>query len=159
MVEKDVFFTQEGLEKVEEEIEELKSVGRKEVAERIKVALSYGDLSENSEYDEAKNEQAKLEERIAKLENMVRKAKVIEEDELTEDVINIGSTVTTKDLDTGDVDKYIIVGSAEVDPLEGKISNESPVGSALLGLTLGDVAEVEAPQGMIKLEVIEIAVD
>jgi len=159
MVEKDVFFTQEGLEKVEEEIEELKSVGRKEVAERIKVALSYGDLSENSEYDEAKNEQAKLEERIAKLENMVRKAKVIEEDELTEDVINIGSTVTTKDLDTGDVDKYIIVGSAEADPLEGKISNESPVGSALLGLTLGDVAEVEAPQGMIKLEVIEIAVD
>ncbi len=159
MVEKDVFFTQEGLEKVEEEIDELKSVGRKEVAERIKVALSYGDLSENSEYDEAKNEQAKLEERIAKLENMVRKAKVIEEDELTDDVVNIGSTVTTKDLDTGDVDKYIIVGSAEADPLEGKISNESPVGSALLGLTLGDVAEVEAPQGMIKLEVIEIAVD
>lgn len=159
MVEKDVFFTQQGLEKVEEEIDELKSVGRKEVAERIKVALSYGDLSENSEYDEAKNEQAKLEERIAKLENMVRKAIVIEEDELTDDVVNVGSTVTTKDLDTGDEEKYIIVGSAEADPLEGKISNESPVGSELLGLKLGDIAEVEAPQGIIKLEVIDIAVD
>ena len=127
-MEKDIFFTPEGLEKIENEIEYLKTVRRKEVSERIKVALGYGDLSENSEYDEAKNEQAQVEERIAKLEMMVRNAKIIDEKDLNTDVVNIGSSVKVRELDTMEEDEYTIVGSAEADPLEGKISNESPVG-------------------------------
>ncbi|MCD1147273.1 transcription elongation factor GreA [Peptoniphilus sp. KCTC 25270] len=158
MVEKDIFFTPEGLKKIEEEIDELKTVRRKEVAERIKVALGYGDLSENSEYDEAKNEQAQVEERIAKLEMMLRNAVVIEEGDLSEDSINVGSIVEVKDLDTGDVDEYNIVGSAEADPLEGKISNESPIGAGLMGLGVGDVAEIDVPQGQVRLEVLKISI-
>lgn len=157
MVEKDIFFTAEGLEKIENEIEYLKTVRRKEVAERIKVALGYGDLSENSEYDEAKNEQALVEEKIAKLEMMVRNAKVISEDELNSEVVNIGSTVKVKDTQTGEIDEYTIVGSAESDPLEGKISNESPVGGKLIGLKVGESVEVDVPDGIIKYEVIEIS--
>lgn len=156
MVEKDIFFTREGLEKIENEIEYLKTVRRKEVSERIKVALGYGDLSENAEYDEAKNEQAQVEERIAKLELMVRNARIIDEDSLTDDVVNIGSTVKVKDLEDDEEDEFVIVGSVESDPLEGKISNESPVGSKLIGLKVGDVAEVEVPDGIIKYEVIGI---
>lgn len=158
MVEKDIFFTREGLEKIENEIEYLKTVRRKEVSERIKVALGYGDLSENAEYDEAKNEQAQVEERIAKLELMVRNARIIDEDSLTDDVVNIGSTVKVKDLEDDEEDEFIIVGSVESDPLEGKISNESPVGSKLIGLKVGDVAEVEVPDGIIKYEVIGISI-
>ncbi|MBL7575677.1 transcription elongation factor GreA [Peptoniphilus asaccharolyticus DSM 20463] len=157
MVEKDIFFTAEGLEKIENEIEYLKTVRRKEVAERIKVALGYGDLSENSEYDEAKNEQALVEEKIAKLEMMVRNAKVISEDELNSEIVNIGSTVKVKDVQSGEIDEYTIVGSAEADPLEGKISNESPVGGKLLGLKVGESVEVDVPDGIIKLEVVEIS--
>ncbi|MDO5715195.1 MAG: transcription elongation factor GreA [Tissierellia bacterium] len=157
-MEKDIFFTPEGLEKIENEIEYLKTVRRKEVAERIKVALGYGDLSENSEYDEAKNEQAQVEERIAKLEMMVRNARVIDESDLTTEVVNIGSRVTVKDLGTGDADEYTIVGSAEADPLDGKISNESPVGAKLIGLKVGEIAEVEVPDGIIKYEVEKITV-
>lgn len=156
-MEKDVFFTQEGLRKIEEEIEFLKTVRRQEVAERIRVALGYGDLSENSEYDEAKNEQAQLEEKIAKLEYMVRNAKVIDEEGLTKDIVNVGSTVKVKDLEFGDEEQFTIVGSAEADPLEGKISNESPVGAKLIGLKVGDIAEIEAPDGLIKYEVLEIS--
>ncbi|MFR4554677.1 MAG: transcription elongation factor GreA, partial [Peptoniphilus sp.] len=136
-MEKDIFFTPEGLEKIENEIEYLKTVRRKEVSERIKVALGYGDLSENSEYDEAKNEQAQVEERIAKLEMMVRNAKIIDEKDLNTDVVNIGSNVKVRELDTMEEDEYTIVGSAEADPLEGKISNESPVGSKLIGNRVG----------------------
>lgn len=158
MVEKDIFFTQEGLEKIENEIEYLKTVRRKEVSERIKVALGYGDLSENAEYDEAKNEQAQVEDRIAKLELMVRNARIIDEDSLTDDVVNIGSTVKVKDLEDDEEDEFVIVGSVESDPLEGKISNESPVGSKLIGLKVGDVAEVEVPDGIIKYEVIGISI-
>lgn len=158
MVEKDIFFTREGLEKIENEIEYLKTVRRKEVSERIKVALGYGDLSENAEYDEAKNEQAQVEDRIAKLELMVRNARIIDEDSLTDDVVNIGSTVKVKDLEDDEEDEFIIVGSVESDPLEGKISNESPVGSKLIGLKVGDVAEVEVPDGIIKYEVIGISI-
>lgn len=157
-MEKEIFFTPEGLEKIENEIEYLKTVRRKEVAERIKVALGYGDLSENSEYDEAKNEQALVEERIAKLEMMVRNAKVIEEKDLNTDIVNIGSKVVVKDLSNGEEDEYTIVGSAEADPLEGKISNESPVGAKLLGLKVGEVAEVEVPDGIIRYEVATITV-
>lgn len=129
---------------------------RKEVSERIKVALGYGDLSENSEYDEAKNEQAQVEERIAKLELMVRNAKIIDESDLNTDVVNIGSTVKVKEMESGDEDEYTIVGSAEADPLEGKISNESPVGQALIGKIIGDIVEVEVPDGLIKYEICAI---
>lgn len=157
-MEKDIFFTPEGLEKIENEIEYLKTVRRKEVSERIKVALGYGDLSENSEYDEAKNEQAQVEERIAKLEMMVRNAKIIDEKDLNTDVVNIGSSVKVRELDTMEEDEYTIVGSAEADPLEGKISNESPVGSKLLGNRVGDVIEVEVPDGIIKYEICGITI-
>ena len=157
-MEKDIFFTPEGLEKIENEIEYLKTVRRKEVSERIKVALGYGDLSENSEYDEAKNEQAQVEERIAKLEMMVRNAKIIDEKDLNTDVVNIGSSVKVRELDTMEEDEYTIVGSAEADPLEGKISNESPVGSRLLGNRVGDVVEVEVPDGIIKYEICGITI-
>ena len=157
-MEKDIFFTPEGLEKIENEIEYLKTVRRKEVSERIKVALGYGDLSENSEYDEAKNEQAQVEERIAKLEMMVSNAKIIDEKDLNTDVVNIGSSVKVRELDTMEEDEYTIVGSAEADPLEGKISNESPVGSKLLGNRIGDVVEVEVPDGIIKYEICGITI-
>ena len=157
-MEKDIFFTPEGLEKIENEIEYLKTVRRKEVSERIKVALGYGDLSENSEYDEAKNEQAQVEERIAKLEMMVRNAKIIDEKDLNTDVVNIGSNVKVRELETMEEDEYTIVGSAEADPLEGKISNESPVGSKLLGNRIGDVVEVEVPDGIIKYEICGITI-
>ncbi|WP_019137989.1 MULTISPECIES: transcription elongation factor GreA [Peptoniphilus] len=157
-MEKDIFFTPEGLEKIENEIEYLKTVRRKEVSERIKVALGYGDLSENSEYDEAKNEQAQVEERIAKLEMMVRNAKIIDEKDLNTDVVNVGSSVKVRELDTMEEDEYTIVGSAEADPLEGKISNESPVGSKLLGNRVGDVVEVEVPDGIIKYEICGITI-
>lgn len=157
-MEKDIFFTPEGLEKIENEIEYLKTVRRKEVSERIKVALGYGDLSENSEYDEAKNEQAQVEERIAKLEMMVRNAKIIDEKDLNTDVVNIGSSVKVRELGTMEEDEYTIVGSAEADPLEGKISNESPVGSKLLGNRIGDVVEVEVPDGIIKYEICGITI-
>ena len=158
ILEKDIFFTPEGLEKIENEIEYLKTVRRKEVSERIKVALGYGDLSENSEYDEAKNEQAQVEERIAKLEMMVRNAKIIDEKDLNTDVVNIGSNVKVRELDTMEEDEYTIVGSAEADPLEGKISNESPVGSKLIGNRVGDVVEVEVPDGIIKYEICGITI-
>ncbi|RVU54631.1 transcription elongation factor GreA [Anaerosphaera multitolerans] len=156
-MEKDIFFTAEGLEKIESEIEYLKTVRRKEVSERIKIALGYGDLSENSEYDEAKNEQAQVEERIAKLEMMVRNARVIDEKEITTEEVNIGCKVTVKDLSDSEEDEFLIVGSAEADPLEGKISNESPVGSKLIGLKIGEVAEVEVPDGIVKYEVVGIS--
>ena len=156
-MDKDIFFTPEGLEKIENEIEYLKTVRRKEVAERIKVALGYGDLSENSEYDEAKNELAYVEERIAKLEMMARNAKVIDEKDLNHDMVNVGSTVVVKDLDSGDEDEYTIVGSAEADPLSGKISNESPVGAGLIGLKVGDITEIEIPDGIIKYKVCAIS--
>lgn len=155
---KEVFFTPEGLEKIENEIEYLKTVRRKEVSERIKVALGYGDLSENSEYDEAKNEQAQVEERIAKLELMVRNSKIIDEKDLNTDVVNVGSTVVVKEVKTDEEDEYTIVGSAEADPLEGKISNESPVGQALIGKKVGDVVEVEVPDGIINYEICGITI-
>lgn len=136
----------------------IKTVRRKEVSERIKVALGYGDLSENSEYDEAKNEQAQVEERIAKLEMMARNAKIIDEKDLNTDVVNIGSSVKVREIETMEEDEYTIVGSAEADPLEGKISNESPVGSKLIGNRVGDVVEVEVPDGIIKYEICGITI-
>ena len=157
MAEKRVFVTVEGLRKLENELEELKTVGRKEVADKIKVALSFGDISENSEYDEAKNEQAQLEERIAKIEGMLRNAKIIDDSEIRTDVITVGSKVIVKDLEYDEEMEYTIVGSAEADPFKGKISNESPVGSSLIGRKKGEIAEVEVPDGIIKYEVVSIA--
>ncbi len=156
MVEKDVFFTPEGLEKLENELDELKSVKRKEIAERIKVALDFGDISENSEYDQAKNEQAQLEERIAKIEMQLRNAKIIDDGELNTHEIKVGSKVVVQDLDLDEEIVYYIVGSAEADPLEGKISNESPIGSQLIGKHKGDVVEIEVPDGVIEVKVLDI---
>lgn len=157
MAEKHVFLTAEGLVKIEDELDVLKSVRRKEVAARIKVALSFGDISENSEYDQAKNEQAQLEERIAKLENMLRNAKIIDEDEITTDKVSIGSKVVVKDLEFDEEMEYVLVGSAEADPYEGRISNESPLGSALIGHEIGEIVEVNVPDGVIEYEILKIA--
>jgi transcription elongation factor GreA len=156
MTQKQVFLTPEGLIKLEQELDISKTVRRKEIATRIKTALDFGDLSENSEYDQAKNEQAQLEERIAKVETMLRNAKLIEEDEITTDVVSIGSKVVVNDLEYDEEMEYVIVGSAEADPFEGKISNESPLGSALLGKKPGDQVEVKVPDGSIKYEVLII---
>ncbi|WP_077368897.1 transcription elongation factor GreA [Anaerosalibacter sp. Marseille-P3206] len=156
MVERSVFLTVDGLKKLEDELDELKTVRRKEVAERIKQALAFGDISENSEYDEAKNEQAQLEERIVKVETMLRNAKIIDDEDITTDRVSIGSKVLVKDLEYDEEIEYTIVGVAESDPYEGKISNESPVGSALLGSKSGDTVEVHVPDGIIKYEVISI---
>ena len=153
---KEIILTQEGFAKLEEDLELLKTTRRKEVAERLKVAISFGALSENAEYDEAKKEQAALEERIIKLENMVRKAVIIDESSVDLDVITIGSIVRIYDEDFDEEVEYSIVGSAEADPYNGKISNESPVGKSLLGSKIGDVVEVNVPDGIIKLKVLDI---
>ena len=161
MAGKQVILTQEGLEKLEQELEELKSVKRKEIAEKIKVALSFGDLSENSEYDEAKNEQAIMEARIADIEVTLKNVKVIDESELSNENIHIGSKVEVRANNprTGktDVYNYKIVGSNEADPLSGNISDESAVGKALLGHGIGDKIEVEVPAGMMEYEVLAIS--
>ncbi|KXZ38917.1 transcription elongation factor GreA [Alkalithermobacter thermoalcaliphilus JW-YL-7 = DSM 7308] len=153
---KQVLLTEEGYKKIENELEFLKSVRRKEVAERIKVAISFGDISENSEYDEAKNEQAQLEERILKLENMLRNAVIIDEENIDSSVVTIGSTVKVKDLDYDEEVEYTMVGAAEADPYEFKISNESPVGKALLNRKVGEIVEVQVPDGTIKFEILDI---
>ena len=147
MAERDVFLTVEGLNKLENELDELRTVKRKEVAERIKEALAFGDISENAEYDHAKNEQAQLEERIAKLEMILRNAKLIDDEDITIDVVSIGSKVVVKDLEYDEEMEYTIVGSAETDPYKGKISNESPVGSALLGKKKEEIVEVQVQIG------------
>ncbi|QZY54703.1 transcription elongation factor GreA [Crassaminicella profunda] len=156
MSEKEIILTREGLQKIEDELEQLKTVRRKEVAERIKEAIAFGDISENSEYDEAKNEQAQVEERIAKLEMTLRKAKVLDESQISLDVVNVGSIVKVKDLEFDEDVEYTIVGSAEADPYEGKISNEAPVGRGLLGSRVGDIVDVQVPDGIIKYEILEI---
>ncbi len=148
--------TYEGIKKLEEELEFLKTVKRKEITEKIKVALGYGDLSENSEYDEAKNEQAFVEGRIIQLENMLRNASVVDESELGKDIVSVGSVVRVMDFEFDEEVEFYIVGSAEADPMMNKISNESPVGSALIGRKSGDVVEVNIPDGVSKYEIIEI---
>ncbi len=152
----EMLLTREGYEKIVAEHDELCAVRRKEVAERIKEAISYGDISENSEYDSAKNEQAELEERISKLENMIRKAKIIDESTISKDHVGIGLKVKLKDIEANEVVEFAIVGSTEADPFEGKISNESLVGAALLGKMVGDIAEVQVPDGVVSYEVLEI---
>ncbi len=153
---KEILVTYAGLTKLEEELNQLKTVRRKEVAEKIKVARGYGDLSENSEYDEAKNEQGMVESRIAELEAMLKNIRVIDEDELTCEHVMVGSRVRVKDED-GEEDVYDIVGSTEADPLSGKISDESPVGSALMNHGVGDAVDVSLPNGaMVRYTVVAI---
>ncbi len=152
MDEKETFLTPEGLRKLEEELDHLKAVKRKEVAERIKQAKDFGDLSENSEYEDAKNEQAFVEGRILTLEAMLRSVRVIDNHDARSDVVTIGSTVRVTD-ETGEDVTYTIVGSAEADPVNDKISNESPVGRALLGKRKGQAVTVQVPAGTIRYTV------
>src|SRR3954462_837068 len=145
--------TQAGKEKLEQELEHLKSVKRKEVVERIKIARSFGDLSENSEYDSAKEEQAFVEGRITTLENMIRNAKIIVEGDIASDSVILGRSVTFVELPDGDEETYTIVGSAEADPLEGKISNDSPIAKSLLGKKIGDEVTAQTPGGEMKVKI------
>ncbi|MCY6960348.1 transcription elongation factor GreA [Clostridium brassicae] len=155
---KQYIMTSEGVKKLEDELEFLKTVKRKEITEKIKVALSYGDLSENSEYDEAKNEQAFVEGRIIQLENMLRNANVVDESEISSETVSVGSHTKVKDYEFDEEIEFHIVGSAEADPMENKISNESPVGKALIGKKVGDIVEVPVPDGVSKFEILEIRV-
>ena len=153
---KEVVVTVAGLKALEDELEELKTVRRKDVAEKIKVARGFGDLSENSEYDEAKNEQAFIESRIAQLEAMLKNARVIDNEELNLDTVSVGTHVKIEDED-GEVEEYDITGSTEADPLNRKISDESPVGAALMGQRVGQTVTVSLPNGgTIDYKILEI---
>lgn len=156
MAGKEVILTYEGLKKLEEELEQLRGPKRMEIKERIKVALSFGDISENSEYDEAKNEQAYVEGRIVQLETMLKNARVIDEDDVSTDKVTIGSKVRLLDMEYNDEIVYSIVGSTEADPSQFKISNESPVGSALMHKKKGNVVEVTVPDGILKFKILKI---
>lgn len=147
MPQKEVLMTYEGLKKLEEELEYLKTAKRKEIAERIKVAIGFGDLSENSEYDEAKNEQAQVEMRIIDLENTLRNVKVIDEDEIDNKIVQVGNKVKVYDMEFDEEVEYTIVGPTEVDISENKISNESPIGAALLGKKKNEIAEAVLDNG------------
>ena len=156
MEEKDVILTQEGYDNLDKELNYLKTEKRAEIADRIKVALGFGDLSENSEYDEAKTAQAENEVKIAELENKIRHAKIIDESEIDTDVVQIGNTVKVLDMEFDEKVEYTIVGSTEVDLAENKISNESPLGAALLGAKKGHTVDVNAPAGIMKYKNLEI---
>ena len=153
----EILLTQEGYDKIVGEHEELVSVRRKEVSERLKEAISYGDLSENAEYDSAKDEQAELEERIVKLENMIRTVKIIDENQMTNDFVGVGLKVKIKDMDSGEDMEFTIVGSTEADPFAGRISNESLVGQHLLGKKKGEIAEIVVPDGVLHYKVVDIS--
>jgi transcription elongation factor GreA len=148
--------TQAGKEKLEQELEFLKTVKRKEVVERIKIARSFGDLSENSEYDSAKEEQAFVEGRITTIENMIRNAKIISEGEMSADTVSLGSSVTFIELPDGEEETYTIVGSAEADPFDGKISNDSPIAKSLMGRKIGEEVKVQTPGGDMDVRIIAI---
>ena len=152
----EVILTQEGFDKLEEELNYLKTEKRTEIAERIKVARGFGDLSENSEYDEAKNAQAENEQQIAELEVKIRNAKVIDSKEIDTKTVQIGNTVELYDEEFKEEIEYTIVGSTEVNLAENKISNESPIGKALLGRKKGEVVDVDAPDGIIKFKILDI---
>ena len=155
-MEKHVILTKEGKEKLEKELQELKTVRRKEVADRIKQAIDFGDISENSEYDDAKNEQAFIEGRIQELDMMLRNVQIIDEEITQVGVISIGSTVSVRDVELDELETYRIVGTVEADPMQNKISNESPVGASLLGKRAGDIVNVPAPIGTIQYEIVEV---
>lgn len=153
---KQVVLTEEGRKKIEEELELYKTEKRKDVAEKIKIARSFGDLSENSEYDEAKNEQAKIEARIADLEAMLKNAVMVDKTETDSGMIGIGSKVKVLDVEFEEEVIYQVVGSAEADPVNGRISDESPVGKALIGHKKGDQVVAETPGGDVKFDILEI---
>ena len=153
---KEVILTREGYEKLKEEIDYLRSDKRREVAERIKTAREFGDIAENAEYDDAKNEQALLEHRIAQLEERLLSARVIEKKDIPKDVVSVGSKVRLRDLQANKSVEYHIVGSAEANPAEHKLSNESPVGKAIMGKKKGEVVEVTAPRGALKFKILDI---
>ena len=153
---KAVLLTQEGYDKLEKELEYLRTEKRAEVAERIKIALGFGDLSENSEYDEAKTAQAENEAKIADLENKIRYAKIIDESEIDTKTVQVGNVVTVLDMEFEEEETYTIVGSTEVDLAQNKISNESPIGLALMGAKKNQIVEVNAPAGILKYKVLSI---
>lgn len=153
---KEVLLTQEGYNNIEKELEFLSTERRAEIADRIKVALGFGDLSENSEYDEAKDAQAANEAKIAELENKLRHAKIIDESEIDTKTVQVGNTVKVLDMEFDEEESYTIVGSTEVDLSQNKISNESPIGTALMGARKGQIVEAQAPAGVIKYKVISI---
>jgi transcription elongation factor GreA len=155
---KEVILTPDGYRRLEEELELLRTVRRKEVAERIKTAISFGDISENAEYDNAKQEQAFVEGRIFTLEKMLRNARVLDEAEITTEQVGIGSIVLLKDLEYNEELEYTIVSSAEANPNENKISNQSPVGKAIIGKPVGSIVEVTVPAGTLKYEILAIRV-
>ena len=155
---KEIIMSQEGYDKIEQELEYLKTEKRSEIAERIKIALGFGDLSENSEYDEAKNAQAQNEIKIADLENKLRYAKIINESEIDTKTVQVGNTVKIKDLEFDEDFEYTIVGSTEVDLSQNKISNESPIGLALLGAKKNQIVEVQIPDGVAKYKVLSISI-
>ena len=156
---KKYIMTYEGVKKLEDELEYLKTVKRKEITEKIKVALSFGDLSENSEYDEAKNEQAFVEGRIMQLENMLKNASIVDESEIPADTVSVGTIVKVRDYEFDEEVEFFMVGSAEADPMENKISNESPVGKALIGKRVGETVEVAIPDGVSKYEILSVRKD
>jgi transcription elongation factor GreA len=153
---KDVILTPEGYENLKEEIEYLSNEKRREVADRIRVAREFGDIAENAEYDDAKNEQALLEHRIATLEERLRNARVIDKKDVAKDVVSVGSKVRLRDIDAKQTFEYRIVGSAEANPAENKLSNESPVGKAIICKKKGETVEVSAPRGAMKFKILEI---
>ena len=156
MPDKEILLTQEGYDNLEKELEELKTVKRYEISERIKVALGFGDLSENSEYDEAKNAQAAKENKIAELEQKLRFARIIDESEVDTETVQVGNIVRVLDMEFKEEEEYTIVGTTEVDLSLNKISNESPIAIGLLGKKVGDIAQIDAPAGVIKMKILEI---
>jgi transcription elongation factor GreA len=153
---KEVILTPEGYERLKQEIDFLSNDKRREVADRIRVAREFGDINENAEYDDAKNEQAMLEHRIATLEERLLAARVIDKGEVSSDVVSIGSRVKLRDMDAKETVEYHVVGSAEANPAENKLSNESPVGKAIMGRKKGEVVEVTAPRGALKFKILDI---
>jgi transcription elongation factor GreA len=153
---KEVILTQDGYKKLQKEIDHLRTEKRREVAERIRVAREFGDIAENAEYDDAKNEQAMLEHKIAQLEERLLSARVITKKEISKDAVSVGSHVRLRDMQANKTFEYHIVGSAEANPAENKLSNESPVGKAIIGHKKGDVVEVSAPRGSLKFKILEI---
>jgi transcription elongation factor GreA len=153
---KEIILTPEGYEKLKQEIDHLRTDKRREVAERIRVAREFGDIAENAEYDDAKNEQAMLEHRIMQLEEQFLSARVLTKKEILKDAVSIGSKVRLRDMQANKTFEYSIVGSAEANPAENKLSNESPVGKAIMGKKKGEVVEVTAPRGALKFKILEI---
>lgn len=152
----EIMLTEEGLKQLQDEVTYLSSVKREEVAERIRAAREFGDITENSEYDDAKNEQAMLEHRISLLQEKLRRARVIKDSEIETDKVSVGSTVTLRDVDAGEIRIYTLVGSAEADPARARLSNESPVGQAIIGRRVGDVLTVPVPVGSLHYEILAI---